>query len=223
MTTPPQTIAALTAKRARLETTRDDLTARLKGRAAELELLNGQEPSAENVSAFVQAESEHRDVAAALERTGRSIADLNRDLERLNAEAETAARFEELASLAETLDALTLQQSGGYERLNEALKEHLEPILAHLEARRETASRFKARLRELAPAHISLSGYRTYSTDQNAQAERVEQDLKARGVSIRNVLENDPPLPRPFGRLIVQLLAVMEEERYNLNPVEVSK
>ena len=223
MTTEPQTIASLTAKRARLETTRDDLTARLKGRAAELELLNGREPSAENVSAFVQAESEHRDVAVALERTERSIADLDRELERLNAEAETAARFEELVSLAETLNALGLQQGGGYERLNEALKEHLEPILAHLEARRETASRLKARLRELAPAHIRLSGYRTYSAEQNAQAERVEQDLKARGVNLRDVLENDPPLPRPFGTLIVQLLAAMEEELRNPSPAVASR
>ena len=214
-TQPTPTTATLTAKRNRLETTHTELQKRQQATEAELKRVNGLEPTPEHVTAFVIAEREHRDLKATLEHTESLIAELDAELKRAGVDEARAADFETMVKLCGDIQDGRDALLKGYGELNELLQAKLEPLVQELDGREGAIRRLRALMRQHAPAHFLLGDMRSFTPEQNAAAEGLDQALKERGASLRTALDGPRfDLPEPFGLSLPGLLDVWVNNRY---------
>lgn len=208
------TMTALTARRARLTTTRDDLTERLQVATAALERLDGLEPTPEHVSAFVEAEREHRDLSAALERTETLMGDLDAELERLSTDEANRVRVDELASVVRGIQNNRAAFTARMERLGEHLKTELTACLEH----RREASRLHTELyglvNDLAPGYRAHGSYYWAEPGQPERADHFAADFSEQyGLDLRDAFEGGASYPKPFGTALGELLNLWEREK----------
>ena len=225
MTTPPTT-ADLTAKRERLETTHADVQKRQQATEAELRRQGGLDPTPENVTAFVRAQAEHEELTSALARTERLIAETDAELQRVGIAESFTADFEELVSLDKQIKAEQAAILEVYTEVNAYLQDKLESALQGGSRVREQYHRFRMLFQTHARAHILLGYMRAnFSDEQYAAADKLEAELKARGVVVKDMLEGIPyDFPQPFGPALPGLRDVWERERHNhITDKEVSE
>ena len=208
-TEPTPTIATLTAKRTRLERTHADLTERSGAAAAELERVNGLEPTPENVTRYVEAQRVHLDLATALSNTERLISESDVALERA---AQAERRAEQLVEMVETVRLIEQNRqdfSDRLERIGTFLKTELSECLEHRTIHAQLLRQLDPLVYALAPGFQSHRSYFDVDREQIDKANEFATWLKEqRGADLKVAFEGHENYPEPFGASLHNLLEV---------------
>lgn len=213
MTTQPQTVADLTARKAKLEARRAELEAQLTALDADLERLHRDHETP--VADLVDVEVRHRTLMGVLERVEAEIAEVDVQLVSAEATAASEARLEELREIVRTIRENRQGFTEAMTRAGAHLREDLEVAIEHREAQRQLHLKLHGMLNSVVPGlPFHPASFNRASDEQVRAAEALAKDFTARGLDLQDAYEGGASYPEPFEGTFKTLLDIWEWNRH---------